>query len=146
VTIDDGVIASITGGLRECGRGHNFVVARNEHVIVILLWSAITDDVNHAWRTVTQRSYDSEGYPPFGFVHATNGQSVGTLQGKMRSAAFMRASSQRMKRIALVADVVGSFVVKSVMRVAGASNVELVTPSSAPAILDEMKRGVDPFA
>ena len=136
----------VTAGLDTVGRGPCFAVARNADVIVIHLWDQITDDVGTAWRAVAQASYDKEGYPPFGFVYAIDGNSVGTLQGKVRSAAFMRTSAAAMKRIGLVSNVQGSFVIKSVMRVAGAKNVELVSPDACDAVLSAMKAGRDPFA
>ncbi len=137
---------SVTAGLDLVDAGAAYAVARNEHVIVVHLWGDVTDAVSDAWRTATQASYDRDGTPAFGFVHTTGGRSVGSLQGKMRSAAFMRRSAERMKRIALVGNVQGSFVIKSVMRVAGASNVELIPPADAARVLDAMREGRDPFA
>jgi hypothetical protein len=132
--------------LDPCGSGDCYSVSRNDHVILIKLWGEVTDVVNENWRRATQSTFDRDGYPPFGFVDAYDGRSVGSLQGKMRSADFMRKSAARMKRIALVGNTQGSFVIKAVMRVAGAANVELITAEQAPPIFDAMCVGRDPFA
>lgn len=126
-------------------RGTGFTIRRVPSVVVVHLEGAITDPVSDAWRAACQRCYDVDGWPPFGFVHAVDGQSVGSLQGKLRSAAFMRRSAERLRRIALVSNAQGSFVIKSVMRVAGAANVELLLPDRGAAVLDAMCAGRDPF-
>jgi hypothetical protein len=128
------------------GKG-SFLVQRGPHVLSVLLEGEIVDAVSDAWRACAQKSFDESGYTTFGYVDAIRAKVAQSLGARMRSAAFMRRSADRMKRVVLVsADVNVSFVMRTIMRAAGVGNVTLVEPSPALAVLAAMRDGKDPVA
>jgi hypothetical protein len=124
-----------------------FLLQRNAHVIAVQLEGEIVDEVSEGWRAMCQQSFDELGYPPFGYVDATGARVAQSLGVRMRSAAFMRKSAERMTRVALVsADAHVGFVIRAIMRAAGVGNVQLVDAQAGAAALADMREGRDPFA
>jgi hypothetical protein len=126
----------------------SWAIQRNQNVVCVLLDGVIVDEVSEGWRARCQKSFDEDGYPPFGYVDARTASVAQTLPARMRAAAFMRRSAERMKRIVLVSGREGTvgFVMKTVMRAAGVGNVVLVDPDAGARALEAMRDGKDPFA
>lgn len=128
------------------GKG-SFLVQRGVHVLTVQLEGEIVDAVSDAWRACAQKSFDDAGYTTFGYVDAVRAKVAQSLGARMRSAAFMRRSADRMTRVLLVsADANVSFVMRTIMRAAGVGNVTLVEPTPALVALDAMREGKDPMA
>jgi hypothetical protein len=128
------------------GKG-SFIVQRGAHVLSVCLDGEIVDAVSDAWRACAQKTFDENGYTTFGYVDAVRAKVAQSLGARMRSAAFMRRSADRMKRIILVsADVNVSFVMRTIMRAAGVGNVTLAEPAPALLALAAMREGKDPVA
>ena len=129
------------------GKG-TFLIQRNPHVICVLLGGEVVDEVSDGWRALCQKSFDADGYPTFGYVDVTQGTVAQSLGARMRSAAFMRRSADRLRRIVMVSgkDVKVGFVIRTIMRAAGVGNVHLVDAQTAPAALDALRTGKDQLA
>lgn len=128
------------------GKG-SFLVQRNAHLVVVKLEGEIVDAVSDGWRACVQRSYDTAGYPPFGYVDVTRARVAQSLGARMRSAAFMRRSAERLRRILLVtADPEVNIVIRTIMRAAGVANVHRIEEAPALAALAVMREGKDPLA
>lgn len=124
-----------------------FIVQRGAPVLSVCLEGEIVDTVSDAWRACAQKSFDEHGYTSFGYVDAARAKAAQSLGARMRSAAFMRRSCDRMKRVLLVsADPQVSFVMRTVMRAAGVGNVGLIEQGAALAALAVMCEGKDPVA
>lgn len=144
--IDPHLDLEIAGrGIGADGKG-SYLVQRNAHVIVVQVAGEIVDEVSDAWRACCQRSFDEHGYPTFGYVDATRAVMAQSLGTRMRSASFMRQSAQRLRRIVLVSEQAETgFVLRTVMRAAGVSNVHRVEPATAISALALMREGTDPL-
>lgn len=127
-------------------RDPRWVIARDETVLVAVLNGAIDDDASAAWRGVCADSFAQSGYPRFAVVDTSAAIGASTLPARMRTAAFLRSSAQQMESVALVVGVQTSFLIRTVMRVAGLQNVHLIEERDAAAVLAAYKAGTDWFA
>ena len=127
-------------------RDPRWAIARDDTVQVAILNGAIDDDASAAWRSVCADSFVTSGYPRFAVVDTSAAIGTSTLPARMRTAAFLRTSAQQMESVALVVGVQTSFLIRTVMRVAGLQNVHLIEERDAAAVLAAYKAGTDFFA
>ncbi len=73
------------------------------------------------------------------------GTTVTTLSNRMKTASFTRGVTAAMKQLVIVANTHQSFVIHSIMRVAGISNVRFVGPGDAADVLAAVVVGSEPF-
>ena len=137
--------ATAIAGLHVVASGPAWCVARGEHVYVIVLDGIIDNAVSIAWQRAAGDDLRAHGYPRFGFVLSVTGKSETTLGNRMTTAGFTRAAAAAMQRLVIVANTHQSFVIHSIMRVAGIPNVRFVGTSEAPAVLAAVVVGRDPF-
>lgn len=131
-------------GLEVIAETPAWCVARGEHVYVVVLDGVIDDAASAAWQRAAGDDLQARGYPRFGFVLSVLGTSKTTLSNRMKTAAFTRAAAAAMQRLVIVADTHQSFVIHSIMRVTGLSNVRFVGAQDAAAVLTSIVRGTDP--
>lgn len=110
-------------------------VARDSHVVVVLLRGDIDDDKSDRWRAAVAQNFADEGVPPFAIVDTSAANALSNLPTRMRTAAFLRENAQRMKAVAIVASTSTGFAVKAIMRVAGLGNVRFIEDAHADEAL-----------
>lgn len=130
-------------GLQTAASAPTWTIARNQHLIAIAICGDIDDAISEAWRAAMQASFDSAGYPPFGFVDAIDSRATNSLSTRMHSAAFLRNCARHMQRIAVCASAPTGFAVRAMMRVAGMGNVCMVDDDKAPAVWQALRAGRD---
>ncbi len=124
----------------------HWLITRAPGLLVVVLHGEIDDVASDGWRAVCADNFATAGHPRFAFVDTSRALGVATLPARMRSAGFLRTSARQMESVALVAGVQTTFLIKTVMRVAGLQNVHLVDDSHAAAVLARFEAGVDAFA
>lgn len=130
-------------GLRVVADTERYRVARNNDLIVIVLRGDIDDALSDEWRGVVQACFDSEGIPPFGYVDTRAAIPISTLPARMRSAAFLRRNAMQMKSVAMIVSDKTSFMIRTVLRVAGLGNVHFVEAKDADVAFARLKAGED---
>ena len=73
------------------------------------------------------------------FVAPTEGHAITSLASRMRTAAFLRLTAKNVERVTIVTSQHASFVIKTILRTAGAANVELVDVERAPEHLARLR-------
>lgn len=134
-----------TTGLDMVATAPAWCIARGERVFVVVLDGVIDDVASTAWQKAAGDDLRARGYPRFGFVLSVSGTSDTTLSNRMKTAAFTRAAAAAMQKVVIVANTHQSFVIHSIMRVAGIANVRFIGPSEGPAVLAALVVGTDPF-
>ena len=81
--------------------------------------------------------------PACAIVDTTRVIPTSTLAARMRSTAFLRQSALQMKSVSLIVSSQTSFVIKTVMRVAGLTNVHFVEDKDAHAVFRAYADGRD---
>lgn len=130
-------------GLRLVADTERYRIGRSATLIVVVLRGEIDDVTSDAWRDVVQRDFDANGAPQFGYVDTRDAIPTSSLAARMRSAAFLRRCAQRMTCIALVVSDKTSFMIKTVLRVAGMGNVHFVEADGADDVFRKLHDGVD---
>jgi hypothetical protein len=120
-------------------------VARGKHVYVVVLDGVIDDAASTAWQRAAGDDLLARGFPHFGFVLFVKGTTVTTLSNRMKTASFARGVAAAMKQLVVVANTHQSFVIHSILRVAGISNIRFVGPGEASDVLAAVVAGKKPF-
>lgn len=137
--------ATATAGLKVVAATPAWCVARGEHVYVVVLDGIIDNAASTGWQQAAGDDLRAHGFPRFGFVLSLTGKSETTLGSRMTTAGFTRTVAAAMQRLVIVANTHQSFVIHSIMRVAGITNVRFVDPGEAAAVLAAVVVGTDPF-
>jgi hypothetical protein len=122
-------------GLTVIAQGATWTLYREPHLLLVRFFGELDDEASAAWRTAAQANIDAVGWPRIAFVAPTEGTAATSLGSRMRSAAFLRHTARHVERVVIVSSHTTSFVIKTVLRAAGAANVELVDVAEAPACL-----------
>lgn len=130
-------------GLRVVVDHERYLIGRDAGLIVIILRGEIDDVTSDAWRAAVQAEFDANGVPRFGYVDTRAAIPTSSLPARMRSAAFLRRGAQQMTSVAITVSEKTSFMIKTVLRVAGLSNVHFVESSEADAVFRKLRDGVD---
>lgn len=126
-------------GLAIIAQGPAWTLYRCPNVLLVRFHGDIDDDASAAWRAAAQKSIDSDGWPRFAFVEPTDGHATTSLSSRMRTAAFLRDTARHVETVTIVSDRMSTFVIKTILRAAGAGNVELVDSTLAPAHLARLR-------
>lgn len=114
--------------------GAGWSLHRSPHVLRVFLSGRIDDATSDTWRAAAGAHLAAQGTPRFGFVDTQAVEQVASLPARLRSAAFLRGCAEKMDEVVLVqSDAQVGFVLRVILRVAGSSNVHLVSPDEALA-------------
>lgn len=138
--------AAATTGLDVVASGEAWCVARNAHVLVVVLDGDITDEVSTTWQAAVQNELDEHGAPSFGVVVAIDAISHTSLGNRVKTASFTKRSAQAMKKLVMIADDHGGVVINAVLRVARIDNVRFIDRSQAARVIAALATGLDPFS
>ncbi len=138
--------AIATAGLDVVASGDVWCVARNSHVMVVVLDGDITDAASETWQAAAQLNIDEVGHSTFGFVCALQARSQTSLANRVRTAGFIRRRSKAMQHIVMCTDVHAGVVIHSVLRVSQISNVHFIDQSQGVRVLSSLRAGIDPYA
>jgi hypothetical protein len=136
--------ATATAGLKVVAATPAWCVARGEHVYVVVLDGVIDNAASTAWQRAAGDDLRAHGFPRFGLVVSLTGTSETTLGNRMTTAGFTRNVAAAMQKLVIVANTHQSFVIHSIMRVAGIANVRFVAPADAPAVMAALGAGTEP--
>lgn len=138
--------AAATAGLDVVASGDVWCVARNSHVMVIVLDGDIIDPASEAWQAAVELNIEEVGHSTFGFCVAVNAKSMTSLANRVRTAGFIRRRAKAMKHIVMCTDMHAGIVIHSVLRVAQIDNVHFIDESQGIRVLSSLRAGIDPYA
>jgi hypothetical protein len=130
-------------GLTVVAASAHHTLARTADLLVVTLEGEIGDAESDAWRAAARATFLADGVPTFALVDTTRVIPTSTLPARMRSAAFLRESALQMKSVSLIVSSETSFVIKTVMRVAGLKHVHFVEAKHAEGALAAYREGTD---
>jgi hypothetical protein len=131
----------VFSGMPILAGGTRWTLYREPRVLALQFLGDIHDDDSLAWQTAAKKNVDDIGWPRFAFVEPTQGHAVTSLPSRMRTAAFLRMAARNVERIAIVSVRNTSFMINTILRVAGAANVVLVDAAEAERELERMRSG-----
>lgn len=108
-------------------------------VMLVRFHGVIDDDASNAWRAAAQASFDKDGFPRVAFVAPSEGSAATTLVSRMKTAAFLRYTAQHVERVIIESNRETTFVIRTILRTAGAANVSLVDVDGSLAELKHIR-------
>lgn len=126
-------------GIPVLGHGATWTLYRDPRLLLVRFRGDIDDAASAEWRGLAEKNIAEVGWPRVAFVAPTDGHAVTSLGSRMRTAALLRRTAQNVERVIIVSSREASFVIKTMLRAAGASNVELVDVADAAACLARLR-------
>src|SRR5688572_18721300 len=134
--------ADQVGDLPILAHGATWTLYREPALMLVRFHGDVDDEASATWRNIARKNFDEAGFPRFAFVSPTEGTASTTLGSRMRTAAFLRFTAQNVERVTIVSNRETTFIVRTMLRAAGASNVVLVAVADAPAELARQRAAV----
>jgi len=124
MTSDASRMYDIEGG-REVVRGDYFALWRAGELGWFKVWGEVDDERSDHWRGVVEQALNDEGMPRFLGAHIADAVPLNSLATRVRTAGFVRRLGRASEHALIYngKNVQMSFTFRSVLRVAGISNV-----------------------
>jgi hypothetical protein len=120
-------------------RGESWTLYREPTLMLVRFHGLIDDAASAAWRAEAQKSFDADGFPRFAFVAPTGGHATTSLSSRMRTVQFLQYTAKHTESVTIVSDHASSFVIRTILRAAGAANVRLIDIADAKRTLTALR-------